>query len=124
MANVQETIPEALRPEVDAALAWWNAREGVPFEVTGIVDPPEGRADGARDLQLILCGGDRCERREFRVAPSGSDFAVSIVDEEPAVGEAGLAPELDPPPGARRSWLDQQLAQHAFIVLVFYRGFW
>lgn len=124
MANVQETIPEALRPQVDAALAWWNDREGMSFEVTGIVDPPSDPAVDARDLQLILCGGDRCERRQFRIAPSGSDFDVSIVDEAPAAGEATLAPELDPPPGARRSWLDQQLAQHAFVVLVFYRGFW
>ena len=31
---------------------------------------------------------------------------------------------LDPPPGARREWIDRVLAQHAFVVLVFYRGFW
>ena len=26
--------------------------------------------------------------------------------------------------GARSGWLDAVLAQHAFVVLVFYRGFW
>lgn len=32
--------------------------------------------------------------------------------------------ELDPRPGARAGWLEGVLAQHAFVVLVFYRGFW
>ena len=32
--------------------------------------------------------------------------------------------ELDPLPGVRSHWLEGALAQHAFVVLVFYRGFW
>ena len=32
--------------------------------------------------------------------------------------------ELDPPPGPRLRWLDEKLSQHAFVVLLFYRGFW
>jgi hypothetical protein len=32
MTTVQETIPSALRDDVDAALAWFAAREGVTFE--------------------------------------------------------------------------------------------
>ena len=43
------------------------------------------------------------------------------------VGDDSSAPvqaELDPPPGPRRGWLDSVLGKHAFVVLVFYRGFW
>jgi len=73
MTTVEETIPDALQPEVEAALAWFNQSEGVTFEVTGILDPQAAlEASGSRDLHLILCGGDRCERRSFRVTESGS----------------------------------------------------
>ena len=123
MTAVLETIPQALRPEVDAALAWWNQREDVAFEVTGIVDPATADARGGRELQLILCGGDRCEKRTFRVSSRDDAFDVALVDAE-EVDTGAPAPELDPPPGARRGWLDAALAQHAFVVLVFYRGFW
>ncbi len=126
MTTVEETIPEALQPEVEAALAWFNQSEGVAFEVTGILDPQAAlEASGSRDLHLILCGGDRCERRSFRVTESVSGYDVAAVEDDPALGTEGQAPaRLDPPPGARRGWLDRILSQHAFVVLVFYRGFW
>ena len=126
MTTVEETIPDALQPEVEAALAWFNQSEGVTFEVTGILDPQAAlEASGSRDLHLILCGGDRCERRSFRVTESGSGYDVTAVEDDPALGTEGQAPaRLDPPPGARRGWLDRVLTQHAFVVLVFYRGFW
>jgi len=38
--------------------------------------------------------------------------------------QASMPGELDPQPGARRGWLEGVLGQHAFVVLVFYRGFW
>ncbi len=126
MTTVEETIPDALQPEVEAALAWFNQSEGVAFEVTGILDPQAAlEASGSRELHLILCGGDRCERRSFRVTESGSGYDVAAVEDDPALGTEGQAPaRLDPPPGARRGWLDRVLTQHAFVVLVFYRGFW
>ena len=63
MTTVQETIPEGLRPDVEATLAWFNRRQDVAFEVTGIVDPEDAlEASGARELRLVLCGGDRCRR--------------------------------------------------------------
>ena len=37
MTSVQETIPEGLRPEVEATLAWFNRGEDVAFEVTGML---------------------------------------------------------------------------------------
>jgi len=126
MTTVEETIPEALQPEVEAALAWFNQSEGVAFEVTGILDPQAAlEASGLRVLHLILCGGDRCERRSFRVTESGSGYEVAAVEDDPALGTEGQTPaRLDPPPGARRGWLDRILTEHAFVVLVFYRGFW
>ncbi len=129
MPNVQETIPEALRPEVDAALAWFNRQQDVAFEVTGILDPEVALAGagapGARELRLILCGGDRCEQRSFRVAANAEGYEVaSLEDERPDPAEGQPPAELDPPPGALRGWLDRALGQHAFVVLVFYRGYW
>ncbi len=126
MTVVEETIPNALKPEVEAALAWFNQSEGVAFEVTGILDPEAAlEASGSRDLHLILCGGDRCERRSFRVTGSHSGYDVAAVGDDLAVSTEGqAAARLDPPSGARRGWLDRALTQHAFVVLVFYRGFW
>lgn len=123
MPTVSETIPEALRPRVDAALEWFNAAEDEQFKVTGILDADDALA-GSEELRLIVCGGDRCEQRSFRVRGAPDAWQVKLV--EPAQTESSGAPqaELDPPPGPRREWLDAKLAQHAFVVLVFYRGFW
>ena len=125
MTTVQETIPEGLRHDVEAALAWFNRREDVAFEVTGILDPDAAlEASGARELRLVLCGGDRCEQRSFRVTANGDDYDVALVDDNQAPADGQTPAELDPPPGARRGWLDHTLTQHAFVVLVFYRGYW
>ena len=122
--RVEETIPDGLRPDVDAAVAWFNQREHVTFEPTGIVDADVAlQATGARELRLVLCGGDRCEQRSFRVSRNGAGYEVALLDEAPADPDT-TPPELDPPPGARRSWLGRTLEKHAFVVLVFYRGFW
>ena len=125
MTTVQETIPEGLRSDVDATLAWFNRREDVTFEVTGILDPESAlEASGTRELRVVLCGGDRCEQRSFRVTANGDDYDVALVDDDQAAADGQTPAELDPPPGARRGWLDHTLTQHAFVVLVFYRGYW
>lgn len=124
MTTVRDTIPDGLQSEANAALAWFNRQEEDEFEITGIVDPADAlAASGARELRLVLCGGDRCEERSFRVAASGDGYDVGFAGPGPS-DEAGTPAELDPPPGARRGWLDRALGQHAFVVLVFYRGFW
>ncbi len=126
MPQVSETIPDALQPRVDAALAWFNASgdaAGDEFKVTGILDADEAVA-GSNELRLILCGGDRCEQRSFRVSGTVDAWEVEFADA--ALAPQGVKPqaELDPPPGPRSRWLDEKLSQHAFVVLLFYRGFW
>jgi hypothetical protein len=126
MPQVSETIPEALKPRVDAALAWFNASADAAedeFKVTGILDA-DTALSGSDELRLILCGGDRCEQRSFRVSGTVDAWEVEFAD--PALAPQGAKPqaELDPPPGPRSRWLDEKLSQHAFVVLLFYRGFW
>lgn len=134
MPQVCETIPEALQPRVDAALAWFNASADAAedeFKVTGILDADEA-LDGSDELRLILCSGDRCEQRSFRVTGAVDASVDASVDAwkveltDSAVAPHGAKPqaELDPPPGPRLRWLDEKLSQHAFVVLLFYRGFW
>ncbi len=126
MAVVEETIAPALQPDVDAALAWYNAQESDEFKVTGILDPDRAlEQSGTRELRLVLCGGDRCEQRSFRVTATGDDYDVAFLNDASSQEPNGVAQaELDPPPGAMKGWLDRVLSQHAFVVLVFYRGFW
>ncbi len=126
MPEVSEKIPERLRPRVDAAVAWFNDTEqsaGAEFEVTGILDADAALA-GSNELRLILCGGDRCEQRSFTVTGNDGAWAVAFAENAPTPPEGQPQAELDPPPGPRLRWLDEKLGQHAFIVLLFYRGFW
>ncbi len=123
-ANMQivEEIPAALQLEIDSALAWLNAEQGTHFHVTGVVDPEIAlRSGGApHDLTLILCEGDRCVREQVRVRAHHGDFEITRV----AADRVDPPAEMDPRPGVRKSWLDAALARHAFVVLIFYRGFW
>jgi hypothetical protein len=120
--RIVEEIPESLRAEVGAALAWLNVERGRSFSVTGVVDPElaESARRAAHELTLILCDGDLCVRERVRVRADGGGFEIrgtdAAVEDPPA--------ELDPKPGVRVGWLDGALAKHAFVVLVFYRGFW
>ena len=129
MTTVQDSIPEALRDEVDAAIQWFNRDRNDTLEVTGIVDPERslattGSASAPRELKLVLCGGDFCEQRTFHVVKSGDGFLVELVQPTEEKDPATPIAELDPPPGARKSWLESACRKHAFVVLIFYRGFW
>ena len=127
MATVSETIPSSLQPEVDAALDWFNNSQSQVFEVTGIIDADLSiEQESPRNLNLVLCGGDTCQQKSFHVSRSAEGFEVAFADGDAQEADtvATLQSELDPPPGARRGWLDAALAQHKFVVLVFYRGFW
>ncbi len=123
--DVSELIPDALAPRVDAALQCFNGSTdaaGDTFKVTGILDA-DAALKGSEEIKLILCGGDRCEQRTFRVSGEGPSFLVEQADPVPAAPKERQA-ELDPPPGARLGWLDSVMVQHTFVVLLFYRGFW
>ena len=133
MPQVEETIPDRVAAEAEAARAWFANEHGSDFKLTGIVDPEESLAPdaetGARELQLILCGSqdgqDVCLRERFRVRPieeKGGFDVTHVPDTGPEIGSP--APLLDPPAGVRAGWLDGVLQKHAFVVLVFYRGFW
>ena len=126
MSQVSETIPSTLQPRVDAALAWFNASVEAAdekFKVTGILDADDALG-GSDELRLILCGGDRCEQRSFRVSGASDAWEVEFTDGvQTQQGDKPQA-ELDPPPGVRSGWLDKAHSQHAFVVLLFYRGFW
>ena len=122
MPRVLEIIPENLREEVEAALAWFNAQENASFELTGIVDPPAAAGRG-EDLRLVLCGKGVCRQETFKVNVSSEIPTVRWLGIDHSQDSAGVA-ELDPPPGARKTWLADLVGQHAFAVLLFYRGFW
>ncbi len=131
MTRVEESIPANLVDEAEAARAWFARDRGTEFKLTGIVDPEEVRERDSetqpRQLQLILCGSrdghDVCLRERFEVKAADEGFDVTLLeDSTPDVGSP--APLLDPPVGVRAGWLKRALAEHAFVVLVFYRGFW
>lgn len=133
MSRIEETIPDRVAAEAEAARAWFAHEHASDFKLTGIVDPEESleldTETGARELQLILCGiqegQDVCLRERFRVRPiegEGGFDVTHVADANPEIGSP--APLLDPPAGVRAGWLDGVLQKHAFVVLVFYRGFW
>ncbi len=124
--QVSETIPKQLTPQVEAAVDWFNdstEAAGETFKVTGILDADEALG-GSEELKLILCGGDRCEQRAFRVTVAHGRWTVTFSDNSLEPEGERLQADLDPPPGVRSQWLDNILSQHAFVVLLFYRGFW
>jgi hypothetical protein len=127
MTTVSETIPSGLQPQVDAALRWFNSTQEDEFKVTGILDADSALTTAEPlELRLVLCSGDTCQQKSFKVATADSGFDIQFAEAEASTNEttAELQSELDPPPGPRRAWLDSVLAKHAFVVLVFYRGFW
>lgn len=123
MPSVVEEIPERLQPAAEAALTWINAQQDAEFRITGLVDADKALAGSPgepMDLGLVLCDGDLCLREQVRVTPAGDGFEVSAVQAE----AAEIPPHLDPPVGVRGEWLDEQLAKHEFILLLYYRGLW
>lgn len=126
MLQVSETIPDLLAPRVAAAVAWFNASaeaDGDEFKATGIIGAEE-TLSGSDELKLIMCGGDRCEQRTFRVTGSNNAWMIKLIDAPAPMAGSKPQAELDPPPGVRSGWLSAALSQHAFVVLLFYRGFW
>ena len=121
--QLQEEIPAELRPQAGAALAWFNQTHDRAFELTGLVDYEQALSADAVDayeLGLVLCDGEVCLREQVRIEPHESGYQFSSV----AAGESDIPPMLDPPQTIRRSWLDNELKKHEFVLLLFYRGLW
>ena len=81
MTTVREAIPEDLAPEVEAAVAWFNRREDVAFEVTGIDEAIVALSDaGARLIDERPRSGGKGTRIAF-VHPSSFDgLLVELVE--------------------------------------------
>lgn len=121
--NVTHEIPVTLRPASEAALAWINETRDAQFKITGVVDAEAAMArvgQGFFELGLVLCQDDVCAREQVIVEPVADGYRVR----EGRLEDPLIPPDLDPPSGVRFGWLDAQLAKHAFVVLIFYRGFW
>ena len=133
MPDIVEEIPQALHPEVTAALDWLNARGGPARSFTAIVDPDATLASRERgtspyELGLVVCQESSCTREQIAVRRAGEGFDLALVESPPTAGrtDGRLDPpaELDPPAGALTGWIDEQLERHEFIVLLYYRGLW
>ena len=121
--QASEAIPAALHAPAMAAVAWLNAARGTEHELTGLVDSEDALAASpgeAFELGLVLCDGEICAREQVRVVPSEGTYHFDFVD-APALD---IPPRLDPPPGMRSAWLDEQLGKFDFVLLLYYRGRW
>ncbi len=87
---VVEGVPEALKAEAEAALAWLNAERGAALKITGVVDPDDtiaAREQGdAYELGLVLCQDELCLREQIAVRRSQAGFDLSLVAAAPVNG--------------------------------------
>ena len=123
MSNAVDQIPAALKPAAEAALAWVNQKRDAHFQLTGLVGADVALAakpGEAVELGLILCDGEFCLRQQVQVQPDGDGYQFNAV----AAGDAVIPAHLDPPQGIRQRWLEERLAKHAFVIILFYRGLW
>ena len=118
-----DIVPRALRAPVKAALQWINDSQKTQFQLTGIVDEQQGLdadEDAAYEIGLVLCDGEICKCERVQIIPIGKQYEFKLSQlEKPSVPAL-----LDPPKGLRETWLDEQLAKHKFLLLLFYRGRW
>lgn len=113
-------IPASLRPAAEAGLVWVNREHGTRYSLTGLVDVDEEIGEGNGELGLVLCDGELCVREQVRIQRFDEGFRINTVE----AGPSQIRAHLDPPPGVRAGWLERQLTEHAFVVLLFYRGLW
>lgn len=113
-------IPASLCPAAEAALTWINQERGARFTLTGLVDVDEVVVDAGVEFGLVLCEDDLCVREQVRVERTGEGFRFSAIE----AGSSAIPAHLDPPPGVRADWLERQLNEHVFVLLLFYRGLW
>lgn len=116
-----EDIPEHLGPATQAALSWINHERASNYSLTGMIGVDDlASTDEPFEFGLVLCDGEICAREQIRVIPDGDVYRFNFADE----AEPDIPPLLDPPVGVRREWLDKQLGNYEFVVLLYYRGLW
>lgn len=116
-----EDIPVHLRSIAADAVDWFNSEHDSTFELTGVVGADQiHKTDEPFEIGLVLCDGEICACEQVRVSPltNGNRFSL-VVKQAPAI-----PPLLDPPEGIRSGWLDKVLADHEFVLLLYYRGLW
>ena len=118
---MEQEIPFELRAPTKKALQWLNRENNSDYDLTGLVG-----ADKVSDLSkpfeigLILCDGELCARKQVAFTPTNKGFIFSQIELE----APSIPPHLDPPPGIRKEWINNELSNHEFILLIFYRGLW
>ena len=121
--TILERIPYNIATPVDAALEFIRAKRGDGFDITGIVDPLdafESEKTEPIELGLILCDGEICIREQVLLTKVGENWAVSEADQEDSL----IPAHLDPPAGVRLDWLQRQIDDYSFVLLLYYRGLW
>ena len=118
-----DRVPERVRQPAEAAVAWINTSQNRHYELTGVVEVDDALKARDRDsfeLGVVLCDGEICDRQQVVVQPTDAGFEFQLAPQR----AREIPPLLDPPVGVRSQWLDQVLARHEFVMLLFYRGLW
>ena len=121
--TILERVPDNIATPVDAALEFIRAKRGDGFDITGIVDPLDAfeiEKTEPIELGLILCDGEICIREQVLLTKVGENWAVSEADQEDSL----IPAHLDPPAGVRLDWLQRQIDDYSFVLLLYYRGLW
>ena len=121
--TILERVPDNIATPVDAALEFIRAKRGDGFDITGIVDPLDAfeiEKTEPIELGLILCDGEICIREQVLLTKVGENWVVSEADQE----ESLIPAHLDPPAGVRLDWLQRQIDDYSFVLLLYYRGLW
>tara|TARA_A100001037_G_C15004843_1_gene568869 strand:- start:460 stop:828 length:369 start_codon:yes stop_codon:yes gene_type:complete len=121
--RTRQQIPTRLTVPGELTLEWLNKKLQSNFEWTGLAEPiynESVKKDSPFRLNMILCDGEICIRKDILVSRQKNDWSFLLLEEE----NNEIPPLLDPPSGHYRSWFEKTLAQHEFVLLLFYRGRW
>ena len=121
--TILERVPDNIATPVDAALEFIRAKRGDGFDITGIVDPLDAfeiEKTEPIEMGLILCDGEICIREQVLLTKVGESWAVSEADQKDSL----IPAHLDPPAGVRLDWLQRQIDDYSFVLLLYYRGLW
>ena len=119
--HLRDDIPIQLVPVAEAALTWVNDARATNYRLTGLVDVENvDNLAEPFELGLVLCDGELCMREQVCVVPDGEAYRFDFAAE----AAPDIPPLLDPPVGVRKEWLNRQLENHEFVLLLYYRGLW